>query len=80
MKRFKQVFFTFLIFILFLFQLAAKAGGYGAGDDDKTGSKITTGNNMPAGSPVNNNVIFLAIVVIAIGGKVITDKIRSARH
>jgi hypothetical protein len=81
MKRFKPLFFAFLTAGLFAFQLPATADGHGAaGDDDKTGSKITTSNNTPAGLPVNNNIVFLVIVIIAIGGKVITDKIRSARH
>ena len=81
MKRFKRLFFVFLALSLFTFQVPAKADGNGAaGDDDKTISKITTSNNTPASLPVNNNIAFLVIVIIAIGGKVITDKIRSARH
>ena len=80
MKRFKPLFFAFLTVGLFTFQSPAKADAYnGPGDDSKTGNKATE-NNADTNLPVNNNIVFLIVVGVAIGGKVITDKIKSARQ
>ncbi|MEO6632069.1 MAG: hypothetical protein ABIN13_10120 [Mucilaginibacter sp.] len=79
-KRFKPLFFAFLTVGLFTFQSPATANGYnGPGDEGKTGNKAAE-NSAADTLPVNNNIVFLIIVGVAIGGKIITDKIKSARQ
>jgi len=81
MKRFKQLFFACLTVGLFTFQSPAKADGHTApGDDSKTGNKTTNNNDTGTGSPVNNDIVFLIVVGVAISGKIIADKIKSVRQ
>lgn len=80
-ERSQQLFFAFLTVVLFTFQLPATANGYNSsGDDGKTGSKVTENSGAGTKLPVNNNVVFLIVVGVAISGKIITDKIKSARQ
>ena len=79
MRRFKQLFFACLTVGLFTFQTPAKADGHsGPGYDSKT-SKANS-NDTGTGSPVNNNLVFLIVVGVAISGKLITDKIKSVKQ
>ena len=80
-KRFQRLFFAFITVGLFTFQSPATANGYNSpGDDDKTGNKATENSNRGTNLPVNNNIVFLIVVGVAISGKIITDKIKSARQ
>ncbi len=81
MKRFKQLFFACLTVGLFTFQSPAKADGHnGPADDSKTTDKTTSNNDTSTSTPVNNNIAFLIVVGVAIGGKIISDKIKSVRQ
>jgi|GEM_PF-6679726 len=81
MKRLKQLFFTCLTMCLFTFQPFAKADGHnGPADDGKTNNKTTNNNDTGTTAPINNNIAFLIVVGVAIGGKIISDKIKSVRQ
>ncbi|MCO5949911.1 hypothetical protein [Mucilaginibacter flavidus] len=81
MKRIKQLFFACLTVGLFTFQSPAKADGHsGPADDSKTSNKTSSNNNTGTAPPVNNNIAFLIVVGVAIGGKIISDKIKSVRQ
>ena len=80
-KRFQQLLFACIIVGLFTFQSAVKADEHSQpSEDGKTGNKAINDNGPGTGSPVNNNIVFLIVVGVAISGKIITDKIKSVRQ
>jgi len=81
MKRFKQLFFACLAVGLFTFQSPAMADGHNdLADESKTTNKTTNNGDTDTAPPVNNNIAFLIVVGLAIGGKIISDKIKSVRQ
>jgi len=81
MRRFKQLFLACVTVGLFTFQSPARADGHnGTTDDGKTNNKTTNNNDTGTTAPVNNNIAFLIVVGVAIGGKILSDKIKSVRQ
>jgi hypothetical protein len=77
-KRIKQL--LFVCFTLTLLTAFPPAKADDRNDNGKTTGGASGTNNSGTSLPINNDIIFLFVTGAAIGCKVITDKIKSARQ